>query len=171
MSALTPEQRERIAILVSYEWVCDIEGQPHDENERQSDENLAHLLSKCESALELHEMVLEISKGDCWEDAGRVLLNHPFCDYATWLAAFWRLAPSWFEQFVDESELMQHGYHDKRWDFIRKAEAWLCSSDRSSAQLHFDPTNDDGIDWTREYSDRYHPEGFYKIPDILKQPI
>lgn len=104
-----------------------------------------------------------------WDDGFKPLqwiINQPQCDRGTALSIYWHAAPTWFCQFGSRDEIIAASEDVKLYDFIKEIETKFSSNFYQSASIHFDPKNDEGTDWTQDYSDKNQKR---TLPELMFQ--
>jgi hypothetical protein len=161
--ALTPQQAERVRYLAEDEWADDSEGEAA--QWAQFDRVLAQM-----SAEELHAFVREMNWDGGGADRLRRVLAHPQCDRGTALMIYWLARPTFYLAYETRDrvrdELWPSALED--YDMLRDIERRFAEGEFASADIAFDPTNDDGIDHTRKRP-RKRPVPVYGIEN--GQPV
>ena len=86
------------------------------------------------------------------------IISQPNCDKGTALLIYWYSAPRFDAQYASREEVDK--YELDKYDFTKEIENKYVSGFYQKENFSFDPHNDEGHDWTTEYSN--YP---------LKQPI
>lgn len=87
------------------------------------------------------------------------------CDKATALLIYWRSIPHWTHQYLSEKEV--RGEKDL-YNLNFLVEKNYMSGFYTYENIRFDPNNDNGFDWTREYQDLPQKQ---KIPEVMFKAI
>ena len=164
--ALTPQQRERVRYLAEDEWV-----ETDDEATRWADfdRGLAQM-----SAEELHAFVRDMNWDGGGADRLRRVLAHPRCDRGTALMIYWLARPRFYIKYGTRErvrdELWASALDD--YDMLREIERRFESGGFATADIPFDPANDDGHDHTADGQGRrplIDPRTV--LPAIMFEPV
>jgi hypothetical protein len=155
--ALTPEQAERVRYLAEDEWG----GVSEDEDAQWAD--FDRVLSAM-TPEELHAFVRKMN----WDGGGADRLNrvlrHPCCDRGTALMIYWLAQPTFYLAYETRDrvrdELWASALDD--YDMLREIERRFAVGDFASADIPYDPANDEGVDRTRKHP-RRRPVPVYRI--------
>lgn len=80
-----------------------------------------------------------------------VVLDDPTTDRATALAAYWLLGAGYYAQYASVDDAAD--YERPRWELLRRIEDRFLAGEYADHGIGFDPTDDDGDDWTEDYLD------------------
>ena len=116
------------------------------------------------SSRERHQLVL----GWNWDSNLSVLkwiANDSHTDKATALLMYWATAPRYQKQFANRDEALKEcTWGINEFDLVEETESLFLSGFYQNHQFAFDPSNDRGINWTKEYLDTPIKR---KIPKIM----
>jgi hypothetical protein len=124
-------------------------------------------ISALQSAVELHQLAWNWNWDDSRDVPGQII-RHPLCDRSTALLIYWRAGPRWFYQFATRDEVAAKadwGLDD--YDLIKEIEKRYLAGVYTQAGIAFDPSNENGYNWTTSYKDL---ESKQTIPEMLKMP-
>ena len=93
------------------------------------------------------------------------IVENPGTDKGTALLLYWYGGPRFFSQYTDEIQVSQ--YQLEHYKLLKDIEKKFISGFYKNENIAFDPKNDDGHDWTKEYGD---VEMKVKIPEEMYQP-
>jgi hypothetical protein len=79
----------------------------------------------------------------------RAVLDDPTTDRATALAAYWMLGAGYHARYASADEALD--YERPTWELLRTVEDRYAAGFYADHGIGFDPTDDDGEDWTTEY--------------------
>ena len=106
------------------------------------------------SLKERHNLVL----GWNWDSGTDVLkwiANDPGTDKATALMLYWKSTPRYAKQYADRDEAIKNwAWGIDNFDIVEEVEKLFVSDFYKNHQFAFDPTNDNGMNWTTEYLDK-----------------
>lgn len=88
---------------------------------------------------------------DCGCEELHRVIQHPLCDRGTALMIYWRGGPRWFARYRDRSEASNPDAA-RTFDLLREIEKKVMANAFKSRQIHFDPKNDKGYDWTQRHN-------------------
>ena len=100
-------------------------------------------------------------------DRIRYVLDDPSTDRATALAAYWMLGAGYYARYAEADDAA--GYERPTWELLRTTEQRYAGGFYADHGIGFDPTDDDGDDWTTEY-DGDAPVA-RPIPDVMAQAV
>jgi hypothetical protein len=93
------------------------------------------------------------------------VMEHPACDLATALMAFWRSGPLWHLKHEHREDVPS--WELESFDFAKAVEALILAKSDWRTGIAYDPSSDAGIDWTQEYLER---AGGRRLPEPLYKP-
>jgi hypothetical protein len=135
---LTPEQSERVRLLVEDEW----------DDWREFDSILAQM-----SAEELHEFADKMNWDGGGADRLMRVLKHPKCDRGTALMIYWLANPIFDLKYGSRENVKAKTWPARveEWDMMRYIEQRLQDPNGfATARIPYDPTNDRGRDLTKQ---------------------
>ncbi|KQR07258.1 DUF4274 domain-containing protein [Cellulomonas sp. Leaf334] len=97
-------------------------------------------------------------------DRLRFVLDDASTDRATALAAYWMLGAGYYAQYATVDDAAD--YERPTWELLRVVEQRYADGFWADHGIGFDPTDDEGDDWTTEYSEVVRP-----IPDAMREPV
>jgi hypothetical protein len=86
------------------------------------------------------------------------IIRQSTCASGTALLIYWYGGPRWYTQYETRDAI--DAYQRTTYDLLQEIEQHYVSGRYTNQSIAFDPTNDEGIDWTKEYAD-----------ELLRQPI
>lgn len=137
--------------------------------------NLEKLLAAVSSPLEIHRMLNgfnwdndlpdehEDGKGDL-----DLLLEHPLCDPATVLMAYWKAAPRYYSRFLAEDDIE---FNREGFTRVQGLHRLLALRLHEPSKIGYDPRSHEGYDWTDTYKEDERPDSFYIIPKEFERAM
>jgi hypothetical protein len=166
---LSPEQKRRVDAFIYDEWVDE------DDNEQRTTNNLKALLNEVQDPIEIDCMLRDFN-WDCGIEGLDYILTHQKTDPSTKLRAFWMAGPGYFCQYENEADIGE--YERGQWQAVQVLQKHALSSVGKSAQLKFNPKNDEeNYDWTSQFKRdesklaKVGQKSFYRIPPELYNEI
>jgi len=143
--ALTPEQAERVRYLAEDEWG----GESEDEAAQWAD--FDRVLAQM-SAEELHAFVNVMNWDGGGADRLSRVLAHPLCDRGTALMIYWLARPRFYIKYGTRErvrdELWPSALDD--YDLLCDIERRFAANDFATADIPFNPADDNGRDHTSD---------------------
>jgi len=112
---------------------------------------------------ELHQFVWNYN----WDGGFEIIeevINHPLCDIRNSPAHLLVCRTGYLYQYATADEA-PNDYHYK---LVSDLEAKILSGGFPSSEIAFDPTNDEGYDWTTRYQQCVQKR---QIPEAMYQPV
>jgi hypothetical protein len=95
------------------------------------------------------------------------IIRQENCDAGTALLIYWHATPGYFCQFADRNDVLAQGQDIAMYDFVKEIELKYINHFYTRQHIRFDPTNDDGYNWSNEYRDvRWQQH----LPDAMHHP-
>ena len=116
-------------------------------------------VKKLQTSLEYHYLAWHWN----WDEGIKPLewiIQQPNCDRGTALLIYWHGAPTWFCQYENKQDVKTNEGTLTLYNFLKKIEKRVEDNFYTTQAISFDPQNDEGHDWTAEYSDK-----------LIKSPI
>jgi hypothetical protein len=122
-------------------------------------------IKKLQSPLEFHAVASNWN----WDTDSKHLnwiIHNPVCDKGTALSLYWRAGPKALYQYRTRNEVPKWFW--AIYDFVKDVEGRYLSGFYQQQQIAFDPRNDEGTNWLKEYSEVKIKQ---QIPDQMKIAI
>jgi hypothetical protein len=131
---------------------------------RQAVEDCGKSVQKLQTSEELHQFAMRWN----WDDSPKPLfwvVRQPYCDQGTALLLYWRASPEWYCQFENRDDVADTESEQSImvFDLITEIEKHYLSGDYTNRNISFDPNNDEGQSYVKDY------EGASKLRNLPKE--
>ncbi|HMA36315.1 MAG TPA: DUF4274 domain-containing protein [Chloroflexia bacterium] len=137
---------------------------PEDAPEDAYEQAQTAVLQQLTTPEELHQLAWNYN----WDDGEQVpawIIRQSFCDRGTALLLYWRTSPRWYYQYASRDEISKYAVGS--YDLLKEIEARYVSGYYTQQNIRFDPTDDEGSDYTKDYTELTAKQS---IPTIMNQP-
>jgi hypothetical protein len=124
-------------------------------SEEDEDTDVYVFLEKITTPEELHQLAINYN----WDDGIGIpdwIIRQPFCDRGTALLVYWHAAPRPNYEYANRDEVLKKRgsiseYEIEYYDLVKEIETRYLTGFYTQQNIAYDPTNDQGHDFTQEY--------------------